>query len=186
MCRQKRKTVDRIRQNEDVSNLISLASTNPAVLRNNNSTQGELSLPLSTFGHTSEATNNAPPPRQQTHLQAGQGDFYISRVPTVVPPRSTVHSIAALTPSLESSAAPRDLGIDRENTSGMKNRFPSSHVKLAPSDVDPRLLLQVVDKCCMYPLDSPDDLAHMIFKVDQVTEKPVNSEIRDQVNKFLQ
>ncbi len=76
MCRTKRKIVsgssfNRIHQKEDVSNLISLASTNPAVLRNNTSTQGELNLPLSTFGHTSEATNIGPPLRQQTHLQAG-------------------------------------------------------------------------------------------------------------------
>jgi hypothetical protein len=67
-------STNRINQNEDVSNLISLASSNPAVLRNT-SMQGELTLPLSTFGQQREAQpTNFASLRQQTHNLADE-DF---------------------------------------------------------------------------------------------------------------
>jgi hypothetical protein len=84
MCRPSPKKVvdrsrstNRINQNEDVSNLISLASSNPAVL-SNTSTQGELTPPLSTFGHYHEAKQptNFASLRQQTHNhQEADEDF---------------------------------------------------------------------------------------------------------------
>jgi len=68
------RSANRISQNEDVSNLISLASSNPAVLRNT-STQGELIIPLSTFGQREAPTNIASLRQQQTHNRAENGDF---------------------------------------------------------------------------------------------------------------
>ena len=81
MCKQVLKKKDRstttiitrIDQNEDVSNLISLASSNPAVL-SKNSTQGELRIPLSTFGQREAATKIASLRQQTTHTRADE-DF---------------------------------------------------------------------------------------------------------------
>lgn len=57
----------------------------------------------------------------------------------------------------------------------------SSYVKFETSDIDLQFI-QVENKSCFYPLDSPEDIEKMRFTAEEL----INSQIREKVWEYLE